>query len=162
MSDDERMIKIFEVADYIIDNHASFAQAGLACKVSAATVADYINNRLRTYDPIRYKRVREIVEENRPKTILDDAVQERIQEEVRLIKEIKEGKKVAEILGISESQLYRDLRVRLLKLYPEIFEEIDAILKKNSSGNLSRGNPYYDKQKRGSNGRFIGSDETSS
>ena len=57
--------RVLAVGSYIVDNKATIRQAASIVGTSKSTASYDINNRLVTFDPKLYKRVRKVIEKNK-------------------------------------------------------------------------------------------------
>ena len=154
-TDEERVKKTHEIADYIIENKASTRKAGLRFGISNATVSDWMNYTLKKIDSKKYIMVCAVLKQNKPKTIKDESVSERVKSAALLIKEGFTVEEIAKVLDVTINVINEDLQTRLEKIDKELFEEIKLIQSKNSANNLNRGSAMsVEDQKRDAYGRF--------
>lgn len=149
--------KVKEVADYIIATKSSTRKTAEHFHISNYTVHNYMTVRLKKIDNEKYKLVKEILNLNKPKTVKDDEVINRIN---FLIKSLHEGLSIVEIakvLEVNPSQLYKDIQLRL-HIIPgmtdEKLKEIKTLLEQNKKDNLSIGSNMTTEGQKRSNGRF--------
>lgn len=135
-TDEERKVLILEIADYIIANKLSTRKTAERFGISNFSVSDYMNNRLIMLDPEKYKKVQEILNNNKPKTIEDDGIKTRVLEEAKLINSGMTATEVAVSFGISVDVIHDDLTTRLPKIDKELAACIAEKLKLNSINNL--------------------------
>lgn len=133
---EERDKLILEIADYIIDTGASTRKAAEKFGVSNFSVSDYMNNRLKEIDSKKHESVRNVLDGNKPKTIADEEIANRIKEEVKLLCSGMTANDIAEQLGISVDVIHDDLTTRLSKIDAELASTVAVILKANSLNNL--------------------------
>jgi len=137
MSDEERFVLVNEMADYIIENKSSTRKTAEHFNVSNATVSDYMNNRLRIISSDKYKQVKEILKNNKPKTVDDKQVKTRVLKAYELLKNGLTINEIADLLGETEFTIYRDISTRLKKILPEEYEDAKIILEEHSLSNLN-------------------------
>ena len=85
-TDEERTELIKKVADYIIGEKSSTRKAAKQFKISNATVSVWMNNLLIKTDRQKFILVQEILHQNKPKTINDEEVKNRVLKVAELIK----------------------------------------------------------------------------
>lgn len=136
MSEDERKELILDIADYLILTESSTRKTAQKFGVSNYTISDYMNNRLPKIDKTKYELVQEILKGNKPKTVDDKDVIERINKAVELLKSGFTVVEIAKALGSTEMIIYRDLTVRLKCISKEEYEKVKVILSMNSINNL--------------------------
>lgn len=137
MTEEEREILVIEIADYIIENQTSTRKTAEHFKISNYTVSEYMKNRLKNLDITRYKKVRQILTSNKPKTINDEEIENRVLKVLELLKSGFTVKEIAHSLGETEFTIYRDISNRLKKLSTEDYELAKKILEENSLINLN-------------------------
>lgn len=135
-TDEERNTLILEIANYIIAYKSSTRKVAEKFDISNFSVSDYMNNRLKVLDPEKYKKVHEILTENKPKTIDDETIKTRILEEAKLINSGMTATEVAATFGISVDVIHDDLTSRLPRIDKELAICISEKLKLNSINNL--------------------------
>ncbi len=135
-TDEERKELIFKIADYIITNNSSTRKTAEIFGISNFSVSDYMNDKLMLLDVEKYKKVQEILNGNKPKTIEDESVKTRILEETKLINSGMTATEVANSFGISIDVIHDDLTSRLPKIDKELAVCISEKLKLNSTNNL--------------------------
>ena len=136
MTEEERQILVIAIADYIIENKTSTRNTAEYFKISNYTVSDYMNNRLKSLDGLKYRQVQEILKSNKPKTIKDESVENRVLKVLELLKSGFTVKEIANSLGETEFTIYRDVSKRLKSLSPEDYIVSKKILEENSMMNL--------------------------
>lgn len=156
MRTDEEIDKLAsDIADYIIQTKCSTREAAKHFNVSNYTVSHYMNNKLLKEDS-RYSKVKEILNNNNL-TVDKTETKTRILNELKLFKEGYTLNEISEIIGVSVSQISRDLTERLSSspnISEETINEISEKLRQNSTSNLKIGNDAYVNQERDKQGRF--------
>lgn len=137
-TEEERNTLILEIANYIINSKLSTRKVAEKFGISNFSVSDYMNNRLITLDPEKYKKVQQILNNNKPKTIEDIGVKTRILEAAKLINSGMTATEVAATFGISVDVIHDDLTSRLPKIDKELAVCISKKLKLNSINNLQQ------------------------
>lgn len=135
-TDEERKELILKIADYIITNKSSTRKTAKIFGISNFSISDYMNDKLMLLDVEKHKKVQEILNNNKPKTIEDESVKTRILEEAKLINSGMTATEVANSFGISIDVIHDDLTSRLPKIDKELAVCISAKLKLNSTNNL--------------------------
>lgn len=155
-TDEERQKLTIEIADYIIDTNLSTRKVADHFNVSNATVSTLMNELLPEIDLKKYLQVQSILNKNKPKTIMDDEVKERVISAAKLIKEGFTVEEIAKAKEVTIHVINEDLQTRLPKISKELYEEIKLIQKQNSNNNLQIGsNMSAEGQKRDDQGKFI-------
>ena len=129
-TDEERLRRLLLIRDYAllkIANNETFSTRSIAnyfnehagehdyFKVSNNTVSDYIE-RLKKIDHKSYIKIREILDENKPKTINDEEVITRIEKVIKLILEDYTIEEIATILEESPNTINKDINTRLIRM----------------------------------------------
>lgn len=137
MTDEEREKLVIEIADYITENKTSTRKTAQHFNISNYTVSEYMNNRLKSLDGLKYKKVQQVLKGNKPKTIDDKEIENRVLKVLELLKSGFTVKEIASSLGETEFTIYRDISNRLKKLSSEDYELAKKILEDNSLMNLN-------------------------
>ena len=154
-TDDERIEKTFEIADYIINNNSSTRKAAQHFNVSNATVSVLMNDLLKKIDRERFLKVEMVLKNNKPKTVADIEVRERVIKVANLIIAGFTAEEIAKTLNVSINIINEDLQTRLLRVDEKLYKEVKLKQSSNSSKNLEKGqNMSVEDQKRDENGRF--------
>ncbi len=133
--------QIIEAADYIILNRASTRQAAARFGCTNVTIHSWMTTKLQEIDAHRYNQVLAVMHQNKPKTIEDEGITERINSAVELVLAGYTIEQIAARLSNSDMKLtpamiYRDLEKRLVKLDPNKSQIVSEILEKHSLENL--------------------------
>ena len=154
-TDEERVVKTIEIADYIIENNSSTRKAAQHFEVSNATVSYLMNALLKKINPTKYLLVQNILRMNTPKTIHNDVIKNRVIKAANLIKEGFTAEEIARSMNITVNVINEDLQTRLPRVSKELYKEVKIIQLKNSRDNLKLGsNMSVESQKRDVNGKF--------
>jgi len=154
-TDEERIEITKEIADYIINNNSSTRKAAEYFKISNATVSTLMNELLPRLDQQRYLRVQSVLKGNKPKTITDELVKQRVIKAAELIKEGFTVEEIANALGVTVNIVNEDLQTRLPRISETLYKEVKEIQRRNSIENLNLGsNMSVEGQKRDENGKF--------
>ena len=86
-TEEERIEKTIGIANYIIENNASTRKVAEHFGISNATVSDWMNLVLIKLDGKKYLKVQDILTGNKPKTLQDDFVKQRVLDAAELIKQ---------------------------------------------------------------------------
>lgn len=135
-TDEERTELIKKVADYIIKEKSSTRKTAKEFKISNATVSVWMNNLLIKKDRQKFILVQEVLHQNKPKTIKDEYVKNRVLNAAELIKNEFTVSEIAQALGVTEHVINEDLQTRLPRISEELSKEIKDIQKRNSLSNL--------------------------
>lgn len=154
-TEEERIEKTIEIANYIIENNASTRKAAEHFGISNATVSDWMNLVLIKLDGKKYLKVQDILTGNKPKTIQDDFVKQRVLEAAELIKQNFTVEEIAKHYGVTVNVINEDLQTRLPRISQELYIEVKNKQSQNSKDNLKIGrNMSVGEQKRDENGKF--------
>ncbi len=105
--------------------------------VSHVTIKSDIN-RLLIQNPIKYEKIIEMLGENKPQTIKDESVRNRV---LLVAKYIKSGftiEEISESIKIPYWTLYRDIKNRLIKINQDLYQEVEQILTEHKMNNLRK------------------------
>lgn len=130
---DEITIKI---ADYIILTGSSTRKTAVEFGLSNVTILTLMNKVLPNLDMQKYLKVQEILQRNKPKTINDEEVRNRVLESAELIKQGLTVGEIAKQKNLSVHIIYEDLQTRLQRISQDLYEEIKDIEMQNSLNNL--------------------------
>lgn len=130
--------KVIEVCEYIISTGDSYRKTAKIFGISAATVKDYCE-RFSKLKPIRYEKLKKVIDFNTESTIKDENVKKRVLENARSIVEGKTLEEISSDTGVEYWTVYRDITKRLEKVDKELFEQVSIILKSRTRANLNRG-----------------------
>lgn len=154
-TDEERMEITKTIADYIISTNSSTRHTAEYFNISNATVSTLINELLPKIDQDRYLKVHSILNGNKPKTIKDDTVKERVSKAAELIKQGFTVEEIAKSMDVSVNIINEDLQTRLPRISGTLYDEVKDIQRKNSRENLNKGSHMsVERQQRDENGRF--------
>lgn len=154
-TDEERIEKIIQVANYIIETKTSTRKAAKQFNISNATVSDWMNGLLKKIDIKKYLDVQQILNKNTPKTITDEEVKNRVLMAAYLIIQGFTVEEIAKSMEVTINVINEDLQTRLPKLDFELYTQIKMIQKQNSLENLNIGSYMtVEGQKRDNNGKF--------
>lgn len=95
-----------------------------------------MNKVLPNLDMQKYLEVQEILQRNKPKTINDEEVRNRVLESAELIKQGLTVEEIAKQKNLSVHIIYEDLQTRLQRISQDLYEEIKDIEMQNSLNNL--------------------------
>lgn len=123
------------IADYIISTGCSVRATAIVFKLSKTTVSKYMQE-IETVDPIRFKKVRAIVNSNNDNIIHESDII-RINKVTTLYLKGHTFEQIAEITGYSYSQIQRDISSRLRLLDEKEYEKTQEIKGKNIRNNSS-------------------------
>lgn len=152
---EERIEKIKQVADYIIETGASTRKAAKEFDISNATVSDWMNDLLKKIDYEKYLSVQEVLNQNTPKTVDDIEIKNRVSTVANLILEGFTVEEISKVMNVTSNVIYEDLQTRLPKISIELSNKVKEIQKQNSLNNLNIGsNMSVEGQIRDENGRF--------
>lgn len=130
--------KVISVCEYIIENKASYRNAGAVFGISVATVSDYCQ-RFEKLKPQKYPELKKIIDKNTEPTIKDENVKKRVLENAKLIVSGKTIEEISESTGIDYWVVYRDIKNRLKNVDSELYEEVSQVLQLRKNANLNRG-----------------------
>ncbi|MBQ2947247.1 MAG: sporulation transcriptional regulator SpoIIID [Bacilli bacterium] len=154
-TDEERIEITKEIANYIIDNSSSTRKTAEHFKISNATVSTLMNELLPRIDSEKYLKVQNVLNSNKPKTITDEIVKQRVLKAAELIKEGFTAEEIASSMGVTINAINEDLETRLLRISESLYNDIKEIQEINSRENLILGsNMTVEGQKRDENGKF--------
>lgn len=105
--------------------------------VSHVTIKSDIN-KLLIQNPIKYEKIIEMLGENKPQTVKDESVRNRV---LLVAKYIKSGFTIEEIsksIKIPYWTLYRDIKNRLIKINQDLYQEVEQILTEHKMNNLRK------------------------
>lgn len=151
-TDEERNKKAIEVANYIIENNSSTRKAAEQFDVSNATVSDWMNYLLKNLNYNKFLKVQEILNGNKPKTIENEFVKERVLAAAQSIKQNFTVEEIAKHYRVTANVINEDLQTRLPRISVELYEEVKKILNTHSMNNLK--NVNIETEKGNENGRF--------
>ena len=152
---DERIEITKAIADYIIDNSSSTRKAAEHFKISNATVSTLMNELLPKIDQEKYFNVQSILNVNKPKTIADEEIKQRVEKVAELIKEGFTVEEIANSMGVTINVINEDLQTRLPRISESLYNEVKTIQIQNSRNNLHLGsNMSVEGQQRDENGKF--------
>lgn len=151
-TDDERNEKAIEVANYIIENNSSTRKAAEKFNISNATVYDWMNYLLKNLNLNKYLKVQEILRSNKPKTVEDDSVRDRVIKAAELITQDFTVEEIAKCIGVTVNVINEDLQTRLPRISTQRYNEVKKILNIHSMGNLK--NVNVEQEKGNENGKF--------
>lgn len=104
-------------------------------EISTYTVKDYLE-RYKVMYPSYKNIIDEKLKNNKPSSIEDENVKNRVMEVTRLFKSGLMVKDIADYLGLTSDIVYRDLVERLPKINLQEAKEVSEIMKKNRYNNL--------------------------
>ena len=152
---DERIEIAKAIADYIINSNCSTRKAADSFKISNATVSTLMNELLPKIDQEKYFKVQSILNGNKPKTITDEEIKQRVEKAAELIKEGFTVQEIADSMGVTINVINEDLQTRLPRISECLYNEVKAIQLQNSRNNLHLGsNMSVEGQQRDENGKF--------
>ena len=128
---------IIEIADYIINNHASIRNTAQYFKIGKTTVYDKIHEKLPYIDIIRYKKVFDILVENKSFDTNKKEIIEQVLNCYELLKSGLSSQEICNKLSIGRNVLQRNLTTRLNKIDSTKALEVKAILKENQLSGLT-------------------------
>lgn len=105
--------------------------------VSHVTIKSDIN-RLLIQNPIKYEKIIEMLDENKPQTVKDESVRNRV---LLVAKYVKSGftiEEISESIKIPYWTLYRDIKNRLIKINQDLYQEVEQILTEHKMNNLRK------------------------
>lgn len=153
--DDERIEITRNIADYIISTKCSTRKAAEHFNISNATVSTLMNELLSKMDPNKYSQVQSVLNGNKPKTITDEEVKQRVIKAAELIKEGFTVSEIANSMGVTINVINEDLQTRLPRISETLYNEVKKIQLENSRNNLHLGSSMSTEgQKRDENGKF--------
>ena len=144
---EERDRRILLVRDYVLDQiqkGEKFSTRSIAAyftdnnyfSISNNTVDTYLK-KLNTIDPKSYQEINKHLQANKPRTINDANIRNRIEKVANLVLMGYKVTEIAELLGETKDTIIRDLDTRLTKISnKEELEQIKSVLKENSLKNL--------------------------
>ena len=154
-TDDERIEITKAIADYIISTKCSTRKAAEHFNISNATVSTLMNELLSKMDPIKYSQVESVLAANKPKTVKDDEVKQRVLKVAELIKEGFTVEEISKALDTTINIINEDLQTRLPRISESLHAEVKEIQLENSRNNLHLGSSMSTEgQKRDENGKF--------
>ena len=154
-TDEERIEITKTIADYIINNNSSTRKAAEYFKISNATVSTLMHELLPKLDYKKYLEVQNVLNGNKPKTISDEKVKQRVIKAAELIKDNFTAEEIANAMGVTINVINEDLQTRLPRISETLYNEVKEIQKRNSKDNLQLGsNMSVEGQKRDENGKF--------
>lgn len=154
-TDEERIKITIEIADYIIDNNSSTRKAADHFGVSNVTISALMNDLLFKIDNEKYLQVQDILNKNKPKTIMDDEVKQRVISAANLIKAGFIVEEIAKAQKVTIHVINEDLQTRLPRISKKLYEEVKLIQGQNSNNNLQKGsNMSVENQERDQQGKF--------
>ena len=157
--EDERNYYIDLVGNYFLNEDEPSIRKCMAylnennIVLSVTTIRCYINTFVKN-NPQKGLDILKKLDTNKPKTIDDDNVKNRVLKAAKMIKENKTIEQIAKCLDSTSNTIYKDLTVRLKKLDQDLYNQIKPILKEHSISNLNIGNDTYFNQERDSDGKF--------
>ena len=151
-TDDERIEITRNIADYIISTKCSTRKAAEHFNISNATVSTLMNELLSKMDPKKYSQVESILSGNKPKTVKDDEIKQRVLKAAELIKEGFTVEEIAKALDTTINVINEDLQTRLPRISESLHAEVKEIQRRNSISNLK--NVSVEGQQRDENGKF--------
>lgn len=154
-TDEERIEKVKEVADYIIATGDSTRNAAKAFNISNATVSTWMSDLLKKIDYEKYCLVKEKLAENTPKTVEDDEIRNRVLDAANLIIHGFTVEEIAKKMNVTTNIINEDLQTRLSRISTILDDQVKIIQRQNSLNNLNIGsNMSVEGQARDENGRF--------
>ena len=151
-TDDERIEITKAIADYIISTKCSTRKAAEHFNISNATVSTLMNELLSKMDPKKYSQVESVLAANKPKTVKDDEVKQRVLKAAELIKEGFTVEEIASAMHTTINVINEDLQTRLPRISQTLYNEVKEIQRRNSISNLK--NVSVEGQQRDENGKF--------
>ena len=92
---------------------------------------------------------------NKPKTIADEEIKQRVEKVAELIKEGFTVEEIANSMGVTINVINEDLQTRLPRISESLYNEVKTIQIQNSRNNLHLGsNMSVEGQQRDENGKF--------
>lgn len=162
-NEDERLRRIIMVGKYVAETGSSTRKTAKYFTenyfpISNYTVLDYCN-RYKKLEPALKDKIVSSMKENKPISVEDESVKQRIKQVVKLLKEGFTLEEIANSLHTSYWTIYRDISSRIDKLVGteitlEELKEVKNILSLHSSNNLNVGNSSFINQNRDDKGRF--------
>lgn len=137
-TEEERLRRILLIRDYAlkqIENNQPFSTRSIAryftdnagnngfFKISNNTVSAYIEFLVKL-EPENHKKIREVLDKNKPKTIDDEEVLERIKKVIELLLQDHTVAEIAFILDESANTINKDINKRLSEISSEKLKEI--------------------------------------
>ena len=159
-TEEERKIYIDLVGDYFLnyDNPslrkcAKYLKEVKGIILSLPTIKSYLHTFVRK-NPIKGKKILNIIEKNTPDKIEDEEVKERVKKVAQMFISGNSVYEISKDLNISINTIYRDLNERLKKIDVDLYNKVKPLLNEHSLSNLNTGNNSYETQERDINGRF--------
>ncbi len=139
--DAERKRRIELVGSYIRETGCSIREAVEFFSknffpISIPTVVNYRNLYIKMH-PEFSSDIQNIIDRNKPKTIENDEIKERILAVARIIKNGFTIEEIAKVFNTSYWTIYRDVE-RLAEINPELYEEVRGIISDRVQGNLTK------------------------
>jgi len=151
-TDDERIEITRNIADYIISTKCSTRKTAEHFNISNATVSTLMNELLSKMDPKKYSQVESILSGNKPKTVKDNEIKQRVIKVAELIKEGFTVEEISKALDTTINVINEDLQTRLPRISESLHAEVKEIQRRNSISNLK--NVSVEGQQRDENGKF--------
>ena len=151
VTDDEREKRIKRVLELTSDGNSYRECAEImkaeGFKISHVTVKDYVE-RGKMVDNSMYLKSRKVIENNKPKSVNDEDVLQRIKQVYELLKAGFTFEEIAKKLDSTPFVVYRDFKKRIslltaeqikeLNIEEESIKEIEENLKNNSINNIKK------------------------
>ena len=160
LSEEERIELINKVGKYFLysKERPSYRKCveylkSNGASISSATVHDYLHRFIKA-NPELGSVILDKINKNKPKTIEDEKVRNRVLITSKMISNGLAVDDVVRLTGESKNVIYRDITERIFALDEELGKRIKVILEANSRANLMHGNDAYLNQERNSDGTF--------
>lgn len=158
-TEQEREERINMVGNYFLsEEHPSirkcmeyFKQKNIS--ISVPTVKSYLDLYKKMY-PKCADILNEKIDNNKPKSIEDDEVRNRVLIVAQEYLNGKDLESIAQEYTITKDTLYRDITERLPKISENLAKQVSQKMKMNKLNNLMHGNDAYMTQSRDENGKF--------
>ena len=128
--------KYIEIGLYIVNNHCSIRECARKFGLGKTTIYDYIHEQLPYIDIILYKKVFDVLMENKSYTTDSKKVREQVLSSYDLLLEGHTIKEISEQLNLGWNVVERDLNSRLKHIDEEKYENAKRILEYNQKEHL--------------------------
>ena len=128
--------KYIDVGLYIVNNHCSIRECARKFELGKTTVYDYIHEQLPYIDIILYKKVFDVLMENKSYTTDNKKVREQVLTSYELLLEGHTIKEISEQLNVGWNVVERDLNCRLKHIDERKYENAKKILEYNQKEHL--------------------------
>lgn len=147
-SEDERERRVILVGNYFLENpNASTRSAAKYFsdnffKISNYTIHDYLQRYKRmieTKDEESVKKITEMMDDNKPDTVADEKIKERVLYNTKLFLDNNMTvDDIANSTGVSFWTVYRDLKQRLAFIDEKLYMQVNDIMHERSFENINR------------------------